>query len=130
MMFIPLYNEDEVEVQIWRRGRNFEGVISGLCSRYNPLVGTPVEIERHGKKGDMHTTYQPYPRQADGVTLDDLPPIPDPIGTVVLDKNFNELTEYVAKGCFDDSTKASEIRKPEAVTPASQRAVVPPRRKF
>ena len=33
-MFIPLYNEDAGEIQIWERPNSFYGKVSGLCSRY------------------------------------------------------------------------------------------------
>lgn len=99
-LFVPLYNEDTKEVQIWQRGNLFAGQISGLCSRYDPLVSTPVEIERSGKKGDQKTTYQLYPRKTDDVTLEDLPEAPNPIGTIVMDKSFDELEYYTTHGGF------------------------------
>jgi hypothetical protein len=127
LLFMPIYNEDAKETQIWQRGRSFEGVISGLCSRYSPLVSTVIEIERHGKKGDKSTTYQPYPGKSDDVTLDDLPEKPDPVGTIVLDKNFDELSYYVEHGSFNDDTKPVER---SADKPVQRNTVTPPRRKF
>lgn len=133
LLFLPIYNEDAKETQIWQRGRSFEGTISGLCSRYNPLVGTVIEIERHGKKGDKNTTYQPYPGKSDDVTLDDLPEKPDPVGTIVLDKTFDELSYFVENGTFAEEDTKPVDRRAERTPqqPISQRsAVAPPRRKF
>lgn len=99
-MFIPVYNEDEGKVQIWQRGKTFAKQLDGLCSRYKPLVGTPIEIERQGKKGDQTTKYQMYPQQSDDTTLDDLPDVPSPIGTIIMDKSYDELAYFVENGAF------------------------------
>ena len=36
------YDMETDEIKIWERGRMFESKISSLCTRYNPLVSTPV----------------------------------------------------------------------------------------
>lgn len=99
-MFVPVYNEDKGVAQIWQRGKTFVNNISGLCNRYNPLCGTPIEIERQGKKGDQTTKYQLYPRQSDDCTLDDLPEVPNVLGGILMDKTFDELDYFVSNGCF------------------------------
>ena len=42
-----------------------------------------------------------YAGENDGTTLDDLPEVPDPIGTIILSKTFDELTNFVNTGSFD-----------------------------
>ena len=59
-VFVPVYDEETQEIKIWDRGKTFFSKISSLCARYNPLVSTPFEIERNGKKGDTNTTYETY----------------------------------------------------------------------
>ena len=60
-----------------------------------------MEIERNGAKGDTNTVYEMYPDVADGTLLEDLPEAPDPVGTSILEKTFDELTTYVQTGSFE-----------------------------
>ena len=99
--FVPLYNIEKDEIQTWERGKNFYSKLAELCSQNTPLVSHEVEIERHGEKGDINTTYEMYADENDGTTLDDLPEVPDPIGTIILSKTFDELTNFVNTGSFD-----------------------------
>lgn len=108
-LFVPLYNEASGEVQFWQRGKTFINSISGMCSRYNPLVGTVIEIERNGKKGEQTTRYQLYPCGTDNTTIEDLPEIPDTLNSMIMDKSFDELTKYVERGCFDDASNGSKV---------------------
>ena len=101
-LFVKLYNEDAQECQLWERGKQFYSVLSGLSTRYNPLHDEIIEIERNGKKGDMQTTYQPYPVENSKVNLDDFD-CPDPIGLIVLDKSAEEMETFIRTGDFGDS---------------------------
>ena len=101
-MYIPLYDEEEKTVKVWERGRTFYSKISSLASRYKPLVSTIFEVERNGKKGDMKTTYETYVVETDDTVLEDLPEVDDPLGTIILDKDFDELTYYLDYGDFPE----------------------------
>ena len=104
-LFIPLYNVDEDKVQIWERGKTYFSIIAGLMTRYasadKPLVSQQFEIERNGKKGDNSTRYSIFPvGQPDDTRLEDLPEVPNPIGTLVLDKSYDDLEYYLENGYF------------------------------
>lgn len=102
-LFIPLYNIDEDKVQIWERGRKFFAKISSICARYatkGNLVSHIFEIERNGKPGDTQTTYEIYEVGNDEVTMDDLPEVSDPIGSVILDKSADDMAFYLENGYF------------------------------
>ena len=99
--YIPLYNIDTGDVVFWERGKNFVPQLMDFCTKCNPPVAFPVEIERIGAKGDINTKYEFYPEANDGTLLEDLPEIPNPIGTIVLDKTYDELVTYVNTGSFD-----------------------------
>lgn len=108
-IFIPLYNVDADEVQIWTRSKSYGATLSGLCSRYakkGNLVNNIFEIERNGKKGDKQTQYNAYQIDSDDTELEDLPEAPDPIGTVVMDKSFEELEYYAKHGSFPNSSSS------------------------
>lgn len=101
--YIPIYDEETGETYLWSRGQNFFAQLSELSQRCNPLISFPVTIERHGKPGDMTTTYEMFSESdGDGTTLEDLGvDIPDPIKEeAILDKTFEELTTYVNTGTF------------------------------
>lgn len=102
-LFVPLYNVDEQRVQIWERGKKYFAKISSICSRYaskGELVSQIFEIERNGKKGDTSTSYEFYPIEKDDVTLDDLPEVTDPLGSVILDKSADDMNYYLESGQF------------------------------
>lgn len=112
-IYIPLYDIDEEEVKIWERGKNFFAKMSALCSRYatgdTPLVAHTFDIERHGKKGDTQTTYEIYETGDDDTRLEDLPEIPDVLGSVILDKTAEDMEFYVENGFF--STNEGAVRR-------------------
>ena len=126
-MFIPLYNIDEDKVQLWERGKRFFSQISSLCGRYagrNPLCAQVFEIERNGAKGDTNTTYQIYAVGGpDDTQLEDLPEAPDVLGTMILDKSFEELENFVQTGSFDNEEQPVRRRSAEPTrrTPATGR---------
>ena len=103
-LFIPIYNVDEDKAQIWERGKKFFAKISSLCARYANgvnLVSQQFEIERNGKAHDTQTTYEIFPvERPDETTLDDLPDIPNILGSVVLDKTAEDMEFYLENGTF------------------------------
>lgn len=114
-IFIPLYNITEDEVQIWTRSRSYGSTLSGLCARYTKgcnFVNNVFEIERNGAKGDKQTTYNIYPVDKDDTEISDLPQAPDPIGTAVLDKSYEDLEYYVKHGHFPNGGGSSEDSEP------------------
>jgi hypothetical protein len=122
-IFVFLYDIDAEEVKIWERGKTILSKISGLGARYNPLVSMPFEIERNGKKGDTSTKYEFYPTEADDVTLDDLPEIPEILGNIVLDKTVEELEDFLVNGYFEEEEAKPVTRKKSE--PVSRRTSVP-----
>lgn len=101
-LFIPVYDVNDKETKIWTRGKTFFSKLSSLCSRYNPLVSTPFEIERNGKKGDTNTTYETYPMQTDNARVEDFPEIKaDEVAFQV--KTYDELAEYLRTGSFGNT---------------------------
>ena len=102
--YVPIFDEETGETVIWKRGQNFYAQLTELSNKCNPLISYPVTIERHGKAGDIKTTYELYSdADSDGTTLEDLGvDIPDPVEVGALqDKTFEELTTYVQTGTFD-----------------------------
>ena len=124
-IYVPLYNVDTKEVQLWERGKKFLGKLQSICTRYarqdSPLVNHVFEIERHGKKGDTQTTYEVYEVGSDDTTLQDLPEVIEPLGNVILDKSYDELDSYVRTGSF--ATQQVPTRRVDTSEEYSRRTV-------
>ena len=124
-IYVPLYNVDTKEVQLWERGKKFLGKLQSICTRYarqdSPLVNHIFEIERHGKKGDTQTTYEIYEVGSDGTTLQDLPEVIEPLGNIILDKSYDELDSYVRTGSF--ATQQVPTRRVDTSEEYSRRTV-------
>lgn len=118
-LFVMLYDVDADEVKVWDRGKTFMSKLSSLCSRYNPLVSTPFEIERNGKKGDQKTTYETYALETDDVTLDDLPEVPELLGSLILDKTYEELEYFLENGEFPSEDKVEAPQRRTAARPSA-----------
>lgn len=125
-LFVTLYDEDTQEIKVWDRGKTFFSKLASLCSRYTPLVATPFEIERNGKKGDTNTTYETYALETDGTTLEDLPEVPELLGTLILDKTYEELEYYLENGEFEED-ELERITPPKS-TPRTPATDAPRRR--
>lgn len=113
-LYIPLYVMDKNgngEVKLWERGKNFISKISSLCSRYPNLCSHIFEIERNGKKGDMQTTYEIYEIDHDDTILEDLPEVPDVVGSIILDKSYDDMEYYLQYGKFNDTTNNNSDRR-------------------
>ena len=124
-IYVPLYNVDTKEVQLWERGKKFLGKLQSICTRYarqdSPLVNHIFEIERNGKKGDQQTTYEVYEVGSDDTTLQDLPEVIEPLGNVILDKSYDELDSYVRTGSF--ATQQVPTRRVDTSEEYSRRTV-------
>ena len=112
------------EKKVWERGRTFQKEILGLSGRYNPLWQTAFEIERQGKKGDQTTKYGIYPMN---YSLDEFPAAEEDLendtvmGTIVLDKNADELSHYINTGEFPSTgaTNGTEQVAPRRDVPTT-----------
>lgn len=126
-VYIPIYDMSSNESKIWSRGKTFLSKLQSLCARYNPLVATPFEVERVGKKGDKSTTYETYPMQTDNSRIEDFPPI-EAQGTCYLTKTTDELNYYLQTGNFPDSKQAPSQQVRREV-PVNNQAQAPVRRR-
>ena len=134
-IFIPFFNaeaEEGKEIQIFERPYGYYSKISNYCARYNPIVGTEVEIERRGEAGYQKTDYDIFPvGDRDGTTVDDIlddcgvKELPKILGSYVLDKSAEDMEYYVANGEFPPYDRQEEV-------PTRRRASAeeePPRRR-
>lgn len=107
-LFVPLYNIDKDQVQIWERGKKYFQTMSSLCARYPDLVSHVFEIERSGKPGDTQTSYREYEVKHDNTVLEDLPEVPNILGGVVLDKSYDEMEYFLKNNVFPTTDTIEE----------------------
>lgn len=62
-MFVPLYNIDKGELQMWSRGFNDIQELVNNLDEYGNLNNRPYKIKRNGKKGSTKTTYSYFPKE-------------------------------------------------------------------
>lgn len=111
-LFIPLYNEDDKQSQIWERGSKFFAKISGVCSRYGrkPIVSQIFEVERNGKPHDTQTTYEIYRTEdeADDKRIEDFE-MPKILGGLVIDATAEDMEYYLDNGEFPPTDDADAV---------------------
>lgn len=105
-VFIPLYNLEDDEVQVWERGKSFFPILSSYCSRHKNVVSYITEVERHGKPKDTNTTYMLYEAEEQGderVEFDDYADrLPEILGRYILDKSAEDMEYFLESGEFLD----------------------------
>ena len=125
--FIIMYQHDDNKVKIWERGRQFISKLQGLINRYNPLEEKVFEVERHGKAGDTSTKYEIYPLDGvEPVNMDEIE-VPELEGTLILQKTFEEMEEFLDTGKFPSDNDDAPVRRRGEDAPA-RRTAAPARR--
>lgn len=94
-LFLQVYDEETDVVKTWDRGKMFVPKITTYIKRYGSLVAQPIEIERKGKKGDTNTTYEMFPLERDGKTLEDFPEKQNLLGSFILDLTPEECEDVL-----------------------------------
>lgn len=118
-LYIPVYDEGSKESKIWTRGKSFFNKMSSLCARYNPLVATPFEVERVGKKGDTNTTYETFAGQTDNAIIEDFPEVE--IENVAFQvKTAEDMNTYLDTGSFPEETNRQSRNTRQTNEPTRQ----------
>lgn len=110
--YIPLIDEESGKTYLWDRGYSFKNVIQNFINDINGdcPCSHVTTITRNGAANDTNTTYTMDVDVSDGTTLSDIMDhygvdVPDPIGTVVLSKTYEEMQRFVSTGSFDEVTQ-------------------------
>ena len=123
-LWVPLYKVDEGKAVLWDRGKSFYKQLSAIMVEKggSPFCSHVFTIERHGAAGDFDTTYELVDDGEDETVLDDIlaeiETIPTPEGTIVLQKSFEEMQNFVQTRTFNKEDASEEddmpIRRREA----------------
>lgn len=120
------------QAMIWERSTAYAKTLKSYLDNYGPLSDVICKIIRHGKAGDMQTTYEIVPNLSKTVFPDEVY-VKDPtlfgtfeaFGTIVMDRNYEEMTHFIATGEFParqtnqqtDATAAAPAGVPAGVAP-------------
>lgn len=114
------------QAMIWERSTAYAKTLKSYLDNYGPLSDIICKIIRHGKAGDMQTTYEIVPNLSKAVFPDEVY-VKDPsifgtfeaFGTIVMDRTYEEMAHFVATGEFPAKPAAQQNTAPAApeVTP-------------
>lgn len=124
LMYTP--NEQggiDVKPVIWERSLKYASQVRDLIMNYGDLTKCLFKITRNGAAGDMNTNYsiiycteQMYPQEnypiIEGVFNDF-----EPLGVLVMNKNADEISTYLATGNFPAPIPKETIVQPQNTMP-------------
>lgn len=103
-IYLNVVDEKTHELLIWERSAQFLDTLEGYIQRYGDLRDYIFEIERKGT--GLDTEYLIYPMGSNPIP--DKSVLPEPVsvlGKSLLDKNFDELTNFVNTGNLPEQVK-------------------------
>lgn len=117
--------EVEVKPVIWQRNAStYAFKIKGYLDNYGPLSQILCKVIRHGVKGDMKTTYDIIPNLSPMQFPQEKYPIVTEafdnykaLGRVVLDKSYDEITQYVNTGKFPENQEKQDYNNVSTYNP-------------
>lgn len=110
-LWIPLYKVETGEIVFWERGKDFwkKVLYPLMVEKGEPFCGYTFSIVRHGEANDINTTYEFIEESVDDTTLDDFDEVPNPVGTMILQKTYEELEKFIKTRTFDDASADDDI---------------------
>lgn len=115
-IFIPFYNQDTNEIQMFERPNSFYSKVSSYCARFSPIVNYEVEIVRNHEKDSKKPDFDIFPGKPDGTTIEDIlddcevDELPKILGNYVLDKTADDMEYYLKNEEFPEEG-ATPIRR-------------------
>lgn len=102
---------------IWERSTAYAKTLKSYLDNYGPLSDIICKIIRHGKAGDMQTTYEIVPNLNKNVYRDDIY-VKDvnifggfnAFGTIVMDRTYDEIMQFQMTGQFPVREKKQEAQ--------------------
>ena len=114
------------KAMIWERSTAYAKTLKSYLDNYGPLSDIICKVIRHGKAGDMQTTYEIVPNLSKTVYSDEVY-VKDPtlfngfeaLGTIVMNKSFEEINQFIATGEFPQVARQSTAAEvtPRTATP-------------
>lgn len=112
VMMLAMVDQADGKIKIWNRGKTFIPKIKNFVNRWGDMTEKPVDIIRNGKKGDKKTTYDIQISPAEPIDISQYEK-PEFLGGYIMDKDADEMQEYLDTGSFPDSDDNSESQEQE-----------------
>ena len=111
----------EVKPVVWQRSASaYAFRMKGYLDNYGPMSNILCKVIRHGARGDMQTTYDIIPNlNPQQFPQEQYPIITEAfnnykaLGRIVLEKDYNEVNEFVTTGHFPENTQNSANITPQ-----------------
>ena len=97
---------------VWERSMTYANRLKSLIDEYGPLSDCVFKIKRCGAAGSRDTTYEIYygnPKMyPDEIFVKDFSAFENVrfLGTVIMNKNYDEITQYLTTGSFPQTQQA------------------------
>lgn len=110
------------KAMIWERSTSYAKTLKSYLDNYGPLSDVICKIIRHGKAGDMQTTYEIVPNLNKMIYKDEIY-VKDPslfgdfqaFGTIVMDRSYDEIMQFQMTGQFPVREKKQEAAADSAI---------------
>ena len=107
---------------IWERSTAYAKTLKSYLDNYGPLSDIICKVIRHGKAGDMQTTYEIVPNLNKNIYRDDVY-VKDvnifggfnAFGTIVMDRTYDEIMQFQMTGQFPVREKKQEAANDSAI---------------
>lgn len=114
------------KAMMWERSTAYAKTLKSYLDNYGPLSDIICKIIRHGKAGDMQTTYEIVPNLSKAVYKDEIY-VKDTnlfgdfeaFGTVVMDRTADEMNYFLASGEFPARQRQDANAQPAEASPAA-----------
>ena len=115
------------KAMMWERSTAYAKTLKSYLDNYGPLSDIICKIIRHGKAGDMQTTYEIVPNLSKAVYKDEIYVKEtnlfgdfEAFGTVVMDRTADEMNHFLATGEFPARQSAASNAAPaQTATPVA-----------
>lgn len=122
-----------VEAKVWERSAQYASTLKSYLDNYGPLSDIMCKIIRHGRPGDMSTTYEIVPNLNKQIYRDDLYPKKAElfdnytvVGHIVMDKTFSDISQFLQTGQFPSAADAAPMNAAPSYAPPAQPQTPPP----
>ena len=117
------------KAMIWERSTAYAKTLKSYIDNYGPLSDIICKVIRHGRAGDMQTTYEIVPNLSKAVYRDDIY-VKDvnifgdfnAFGTIVMDRNYDEIMQFQMTGQFPQREKKQDAATSDNVAPVQNYA--------
>ena len=114
---------------VWERSTAYAKTLKSYLDNYGPMSDIICKIIRHGKAGDMQTTYEIVPNLNKNIYRDDVY-VKDvnifggfnAFGTIVMDRTYDEIMQFQMTGQFPVREKKQEVQTEASVQNSAPQA--------